>query len=79
MIFEAHKTPCIDDRHYIGYSLPDFQHMWSNFLDHFTSLITPKKGGRHEGGMTLFSNQQWFSRLEAKWEKSKDFIKPPEQ
>ena len=32
------KSSCSDERLPIGYLLPDFQPIWSNFLNHFTSV-----------------------------------------
>ena len=45
------KSSCSDERLPKGYSLPDFQHNWSNFLSITSPFFTTrKKGGRHIGG-----------------------------
>ena len=60
------KCSCSDDRLPMGYLLPDFQPIWSNFLNHFS--LTRQKGGRHERGFGLFLKELNIDSLNCKLE-----------
>ena len=59
------KCSCSDDNLPIGYSLPNFQQIWSNFFADpaAAAALTRLKGGRHQRGIGLFLKELTMDSL----------------